>query len=124
MTKKIYNKLVRDNIPEIIKKESGLEPKISILDDANFKKYFDIAKHVHPFIGAGVGGSSVRLSGASSSGTAGGLGFQFMAGIKFPFEDVSFVVEYKVIDAEPADLVGSTVDLSGDGFFAGLAINF
>lgn len=91
---------------------------------ANFKKYFDVSPHVHPFVGVGAGGSSVRLSGVSSSGTAGGLGFQFMAGIKFPFEDVSLVVEYKVIDAEPADLIGSTVDLSGDGLFAGLAINF
>lgn len=91
---------------------------------ANFKKYFDVAQHVQPFIGVGAGGSAVRLSGLNSSGTAGGLGFQFMAGIKFPFEDASMVIEYKVIDAEPADLVGSTVDLSGDGVFAGLAINF
>jgi len=91
---------------------------------ANFKKYFDVADHVQPFIGVGAGGSSVRLSGASSSGTAGGIGFQFMAGIKFVFNEVSMLVEYKVIDAEPADLIGSTVDLSGDGLFAGLSINF
>ena len=91
---------------------------------ANFKKYFDIAAHVHPFIGVGIGGSGVRLSGPNSSGTAGGLGIQFMGGVKFPFEEVSAVIEYKVISAEPADVVGSTVNLSGSGFFAGLAINF
>lgn len=34
---KIYNKLVRDNIPEIIR-NNGEEPIISILDDVNFKK--------------------------------------------------------------------------------------
>ena len=91
---------------------------------ANFKKYFDVAPHFNPFIGVGAGGSSVRLSGSSSSGTAGGFGIQFMGGIKFEFEDISAVVEYKVISAEPADLVGSTVNLSGDGLYAGLAINF
>lgn len=90
---------------------------------ANFKKYFDVAQHVHPFIGVGAGGSAVRLSGGFS-GTGGGFGVQFMAGIKFPFEDVSLVVEYKVIDSAPSDDFGSSVDLSGDGLFAGLAINF
>lgn len=91
---------------------------------ANFKKYFDVATHMHPFIGVGAGASTVRLSGATSSGTAGGFGIQFMGGIKFPFQDVSAVVEYKVISAEPADLLGSTVNLSGNGLYAGLSINF
>ena len=34
---KIYNKLVRDNIPEIIKKDN-CEPIIRILDDEEYKK--------------------------------------------------------------------------------------
>lgn len=91
---------------------------------ANVKKYFDLATHVQPFIGAGAGASTVRLSGSSSSGVAGGFGVQFNAGVKFPFEDVSFLVEYKVISSEPSDSAGSSVDLSGNGLFAGLAINF
>ena len=90
---------------------------------ANFKKYFDVATHVHPFFGVGAGASTVSLSGGFF-GTGGDFGVQFMAGIKFPFEDVSAVVEYKVISAEPSDDFGSTVDLSGDGLFAGIAINF
>ena len=91
---------------------------------ANFKKYFDVTPHFHPFIGVGAGGSGVRLSGASSSGTAGGFGIQFMGGLKFVFEEISAGIEYKVISAEPADLAGSTVNLSGDGLYAGISINF
>lgn len=90
---------------------------------ANFKKYFDVTTHMHPFIGVGAGASTVSLSGGFG-GSAGGFGIQFMTGIKFPFEDVSLVVEYKVISADPSDDYGSSVDLSGDGLFAGLAINF
>lgn len=90
---------------------------------ANFKKYFDVTTYVHPFIGVGAGASTVSLSGGFG-GTADGFGVQFMAGIKFPFEDVSAVVEYKVISADPSDDFGSSVDLSGDGLFAGIAINF
>lgn len=36
MTRKTYNKLIRDKIPEIIKK-NGASPKISILNDEQFK---------------------------------------------------------------------------------------
>ena len=36
MNRKTYNKLIRDKIPEIIKK-NGANPKISVLDDSKFK---------------------------------------------------------------------------------------
>ena len=36
MAKIIYSKLVRDNIPEIIKKNGGV-PKVSVLNEAEFK---------------------------------------------------------------------------------------
>lgn len=36
MNRKTYNKLIRDNIPEIIKK-NGANAKISVLDDDKFK---------------------------------------------------------------------------------------
>lgn len=40
MGKIIYNKLVRDNIPEIIKKNGG-EPKTRILEHEEYKKMLD-----------------------------------------------------------------------------------
>jgi predicted house-cleaning noncanonical NTP pyrophosphatase (MazG superfamily) len=40
MSKIIYNKLVRDNIPAIIKKNGG-EPKTRILGDEEYKKRLD-----------------------------------------------------------------------------------
>lgn len=40
MGKIIYNKLVRDNIPEIIKKNGG-EPKTRILGNEEYKKMLD-----------------------------------------------------------------------------------
>jgi len=36
MNRKTYNKLIRDRIPEIIKKDNAI-PKISILDDERYK---------------------------------------------------------------------------------------
>lgn len=38
MERKIYNKLVRDKIPEIIRADGG-EPEMRTLDDAEYKKY-------------------------------------------------------------------------------------
>lgn len=38
---KTYNKLVRDNIPEIIKSNNGI-PKIRTLDDLEYKKELEI----------------------------------------------------------------------------------
>lgn len=38
MEPKLYNKLVRDNIPEIMKAQ-GLNPETRILDDVEYKKF-------------------------------------------------------------------------------------
>lgn len=37
MTKKLYNKLVRDRMPEILRAQGG-EPDMRVLDEAEFKK--------------------------------------------------------------------------------------
>lgn len=38
MEPKLYNKLVRDNVPEIMKAQ-GANPEVRILDDAEYKKF-------------------------------------------------------------------------------------
>jgi opacity protein-like surface antigen len=90
---------------------------------ANIRKYFDVSKSVQPYVGAGVGVAGVSLGGVGT-GTGAGIGFQVMGGVKFPFKAVSAIIEYKYISSEPEDSVGTTVDTSGSGIFAGIAINF
>ena len=41
MSKKIYNKLIRDKIPEVIKEKGGI-PEVSILDGTEFRKSLKI----------------------------------------------------------------------------------
>lgn len=84
------------------------------------RKYFGVSKYVQPYIGAGAGVSTVRIRGTRS-----GLAFQGMAGMKFPFNSISAILEYKFISSEADDDdYGATVDVSGSGIFAGIAINF
>jgi len=83
------------------------------------RKYFDVSKHVQPYIGAGAGVSVVTIFGSGS-----GLAFQGMAGVKFPFDSISAILEYKFVSSEPEDDFGDSVDISGSGIFAGIAINF
>jgi predicted house-cleaning noncanonical NTP pyrophosphatase (MazG superfamily) len=51
--KKIYNKLVRDKIPEIIRKDNGI-PKTRILDDIEYKEELlkKLSEEVSELIGA------------------------------------------------------------------------
>ena len=52
MEKQIYNKLVRDKIPEIISKNDG-EPIIEILEDIEYKKMLDekLLEEVNEYMG-------------------------------------------------------------------------
>lgn len=91
----------------------------SVVISGTVRKYFDAGKYVKPYIGGGMGVSAVTIVGSGS-----GLAFQGMAGIKFPFDSISAVIEYKVISSDPEDDVGASVDISSSGVFAGIAINF
>lgn len=90
---------------------------------ANIKKYFHVSRHAQAFVGVGAGASTVTLDGAVD-GSAGGTGFQAMAGFKFPFKSFSLILEYKMISAKSDDSAGESVDISGDGAFAGIGITF
>ena len=89
----------------------------------NMRKLFRPAKHVQPFVGIGAAASTVALSGIGT-GTGGGFGFQIMGGVKFPFEDFSAVIEYKMITANPDDKAGTSVSSTGSGLFTGIGISF
>lgn len=129
-----YEKNIKNNVSwgfEIINYSNditlinGSPPISSISADtmlimANGKKYFDVSKSVKPFIGGGIGISAVDLNGASASSIA----FQGMAGIKFPFDNFSASVEYKLAMSDAEDSVGDKIDVSGSGLFAGIAFNF
>ncbi|MCW9032322.1 MAG: porin family protein [Gammaproteobacteria bacterium] len=91
----------------------------SLLIMGTVRKYFDVSKHVQPYIGGGVGTSVVTIVGSGS-----GIAFQGMAGIKFPFDSISAILEYKFISSEADDDYGASIDVSGSGIFAGIAINF
>lgn len=89
----------------------------------NARRYFDLARHVKPFFGAGIGASGVDMSGPII-GNAGGLALQGLIGIEFPFDRFAAVAEYKYVSAEPEDDAGETVDMSGSGLFAGVLFRF
>ena len=91
----------------------------TLLIMANARKYFDASKSVKPYIGGGIGLTVVTISGSGS-----GLAFQGMAGLKFPFDNISALIEYKYVSSEAEDDYGTPVDTSGSGIFAGIAINF
>lgn len=98
----------------------------TIANDANttivmgtVRKYFDVSINVQPYIGGGAGVSVVTVYGSGS-----GLAFQGMAGVKFPFDSISAILEYKFISSEAEDDIGASIDVSGSGIFAGIAINF
>lgn len=90
----------------------------------NFRQYFDAGKNVKPFIGAGISAASATMSG-QVVGSVGGIGFQAMGGVKFPFSKKAFaIVEYKIISSAPDDAAGVSVDTSGNGLFAGIGFKF
>ncbi len=92
----------------------------TLLFMGNVKKYFDVSKSVKPYIGGGVGLTTIELS---SGGSGSGFAIQAVAGVKFPFDNISAIVEYKLVSAE-ADNAGDTFDVSGAGLYAGIAFNF
>ena len=91
------------------------------------KKYFALTTHFQPFIGVGVGVTSASVTG-SLDGNASGTASSFSVGAEIPFDYVGIHLEYKYLNAtaDNETILGQTAkfDLSGTGFFAGVAIHF
>ncbi len=88
------------------------------------KQYFRTEASFQPYIGAGIGFATTDVSGPSLSGSTSGLAYQAMAGVEYRGENIGVTAEYKFISADTEDASGEKVDVSGSGFFAGIAIHF
>jgi len=85
---------------------------------ANGKKYFRPGSVVQPFLGAGLGVSTMSMSG-QLEGSSTGYAVQAMAGVAFRWQYVGLYTEVKYQLAESAD-----VSASGPGLFAGFGVHF
>lgn len=99
----------------------------TIVATANIKKYFDVATHFQPFIGAGIGIASIGVTG-SFDGNASGLAASASVGAEIPFEYVGIHLEYRYINATPdgETTFGQTAkfNVSGSALLAGVSIHF
>jgi len=83
------------------------------------RKYFPFGRYILPYIGVGVGLSTVTVDGSGF-----GPGFHGVAGIKFNLKSISLIIETRAVSAKPTDIYNDSLDISGNGVFAGLAFNF
>ena len=93
----------------------------------NARKYFSPSDYIKPYIGIGIGVAGVDMTGPVWLSGA-GLATQFMAGVRFPFQGFSALIEYKSVSAKPEDdyyyYYNSSVDISGKGLFGGVSVDF
>lgn len=88
----------------------------------NGKYYFRAASWFYPFVGAGVGGTSVTYSGALK-GTATGPAYQGLAGMELRFKPVGLHLQYKYLSSTTGDS-GRKVNVGGSGILVGVSISF
>jgi opacity protein-like surface antigen len=89
----------------------------------NGKKYFEIARVFQPYVGVGLGAVTTSLSD-DFSGSGGGFGYQFMAGVEFRFDRVGIYTEFKNVYAKPEDSDGEQMNVGGSGLFVGVSFAF
>lgn len=87
------------------------------------KKYMLPAGNVYPFIGAGVGALHATVGGLDFD-PALGLALQLVGGAELRFDSVGLYAELKGLYAEPGNIWGDDINLSGIGLFGGLSILF
>jgi len=90
----------------------------------NGKKYFRTRSSLQPFIGAGIGVASTDISGPTINGNTSGVAYQLMAGVEYRSNNIGVFGEFKYVGADTEDDNNESVDVSGIGFFAGIAFHF
>jgi opacity protein-like surface antigen len=90
----------------------------------NVKRYFNTAKRIQPYIGAGIGFAALDFKGPGGRGTGSDLALQAMGGVAVRWQRIGLYTEVKWLSSEPEDDVGDKIDVSGVGLFAGLSIHF
>jgi opacity protein-like surface antigen len=89
----------------------------------NAKYYLHAADWFYPYVGAGGGFASAKLSG-DVSGKASGPAYQGLAGIELRFGHVGLNVQYKYFSSTIEDASGAKAKADGKGALAGLSIIF
>jgi len=98
----------------------------------NFKKYFGTNNNFQPFLGVGFGYALAQFSGPIED-DAGGLIWQLKAGSIYKIGRYAIYAEYHYSKANSIDGsdhpdseggISGSVDLTGDGYFLGLAVSF
>ncbi len=110
------NNLVIDGTPLIGQQEAAAFM-------LNAKYYLHAADWFYPYVGAGGGFASAKLSG-DISGKASGPAYQGLAGIELRFGHVGLNVQYKYFSSTVEDPSGAKVKVGGKGAIGGLSIIF
>lgn len=87
------------------------------------KKYMLPSGNIYPFIGAGVGALHATVGGLDFD-PALGLALQLVGGAEIRFDSVGLYAELKGLYAEPGNVWGDDINLSGIGLSGGLSILF
>lgn len=87
------------------------------------KKYLLPSGNLYPFIGAGIGALHATVGGLDFD-PALGLALQLVGGAEVRWDSIGLYAEVKGLYAEPGNVWGDDINLSGVGLFGGLSILF
>lgn len=99
------------------------EINVTILS-ANAKKYFRTISSLQPFIGVGIGYVRTNISGPTLTGNTDGFSYQVMTGLEYRGNNIGVFGEVKYVGAKTESDNDVSIDVSGAGVFAGIALHF
>jgi len=91
---------------------------------ANVKQYFLTDSSLQPYVGAGFGAALAKVSGTAITGNTAGFAYQLVGGVEYRTSSVGFFAEAKYLSANTKDKNSQSIDMTGTGFFAGVAVHF